>query len=73
MGGFLFLESFKKEVDTMVSRVHNRGMLETKMQDVRIRSVPVPLVNKLKSILVMREMTLAEWFVEVAAKEKVKK
>ena len=57
----------------MVSRVHNRAMLETKMQDVRIRSVPVPLVNKLKSILVIREMTLAEWFIEVAAKEKVKK
>ena len=41
---------------------------DTKFQDVRIRNVPQPLVRRLKAILMVEDMTLAEWFVIVAAK-----
>ena len=38
-----------------------------KMQDMRIRSVPVALVRKLKSALAAEGVTLIEWFVMAAA------
>ena len=41
---------------------------ETKLQDVRIRNVPEPMVRRLKSILMAQNLTLAEWFLIVAAK-----
>lgn len=50
----------------MVYGVHYGVMSETKMQDVRIRRVPEPLVRKLKVILMERDMTLAEWFLGAA-------
>jgi hypothetical protein len=37
------------------------------MQDIRIRSVPVALVRRLKSVLAANGMTLQDWFMGAAA------
>lgn len=38
------------------------------MQDVRIRTVPVKLVRRLKSVLARRGESLVDWFLIEAAK-----
>lgn len=36
-------------------------------QDIRIRSVPVSVARRLKSVLAARGLTLAEWFMVASA------
>jgi hypothetical protein len=36
-------------------------------QDIRIRSVPVQLVRRLKAVLTIQGMTLQDWFMGAAA------
>ena len=43
-------------------------MMDTKLQDVRIRSVPVPLVRRLKAAMAARGVQFAEWFLLMAAR-----
>jgi hypothetical protein len=38
------------------------------MQDVRIRTVPRKLVNRLKAVLAIRDQSMVEWFQQEAAK-----
>ncbi len=38
------------------------------MQDVRIRSVPRRLVNRLKAVLALQDRSMVEWFQEEAAR-----
>jgi len=42
-------------------------MSKTEMQDMRIRDVPVKLVWRLKAAIASQGLSLAEWFVIVAA------
>ena len=51
------------------NRTKNSGPTPRQFQDVRITGVNSTMVRRLKSVLVVRNQTLGEWFLIVAARE----